>query len=261
MQPAPYTTRLQAGLGLLSETRALLEIWQPGMSAGDLYRAALASGSFPNVSARRLRNIVTEGFAPRYLSGGNIAAGHLKRLLVTLPPDELRQILFLHTCRANPILADCVRELYWPAQAQGDPILERTRVIGFIQRALDDGKTRVRWSDGTVNRVANYLLGCCADFGLLGKGARGGRAILSFAMTHRAAAYLAHELHVRGIGDEALVAHPDWQLFGHDRAGTLDLLKRLALQNWLILQSAGDVTHIGWRNRTMEAFLDALAED
>jgi hypothetical protein len=120
---------------------------------------------------------------------------------------------------------------------------------------------RLRWSDGTIIRVANYLLGCCADFGLLGKGSRGGREILPFAIAPRVAAWLAHELHGSGIGDETLVAHPEWKLFGLGRAGTLELFKRLALHNWLILQSAGDVTHIGWRYRTMEAFLDALAED
>lgn len=260
MQAAPYTTRLQAGLGLVSESRALLALWQPGMTAGDLYRVALASGSFPNVSARRLRNIVAEGFAPRFLAPGAVSAGHLKRICATLPADELAQIMFLYTCRANPILADCVRELYWPARAEGARLLAREHVIGFIQRALDDGKTRVRWADGTVRRVAHYLLGCCADFGLLDKGSRVGREILPFAIAQRVAAYLAHELHVAGSGDEALVAHADWQLFGLDRRGTLEALQRLSLHNWFILQSAGEVTHIGWRCRTMEAFLDVLAE-
>ena len=55
-----YTTQLQAGLGLLEETRQLLQVYQPGMSASQLYEAALASGRFPLVTARRLRNIVAE---------------------------------------------------------------------------------------------------------------------------------------------------------------------------------------------------------
>ena len=36
-----YTTQLQAGLGLLEETRQLLQVYQPGMSASQLYEAAL----------------------------------------------------------------------------------------------------------------------------------------------------------------------------------------------------------------------------
>ena len=63
----PYTTQLQAGLGLVNETKTFLELWSPGMSANQLYQVALESGRFPTVTARRLRNIVVECFAPRYL--------------------------------------------------------------------------------------------------------------------------------------------------------------------------------------------------
>jgi hypothetical protein len=63
-----YTTQLGAGLGLVSETKTLLDLWSPGMSCGsELHQIALESGRFPTVTARRLRNIVVECFAPRYL--------------------------------------------------------------------------------------------------------------------------------------------------------------------------------------------------
>src|SRR5207249_5477322 len=65
-----YTTNLQAGLGLVAETKALLEIWKPGMSVSQLNQHALDSGRFPQMTARRLRNLVVEGFAPRYLVDG-----------------------------------------------------------------------------------------------------------------------------------------------------------------------------------------------
>ena len=63
----PYTTQLQAGLGMIPETRALLDLWSPGMAARDLNDAALESGLFSTVTARRLKNIVLECFKPRYL--------------------------------------------------------------------------------------------------------------------------------------------------------------------------------------------------
>jgi hypothetical protein len=62
-----YTTKLQAGLGLIPETEKLLSLWEPGMDAHALLQRALTSGEFPSVTARRLRNVVLEGFAPRYL--------------------------------------------------------------------------------------------------------------------------------------------------------------------------------------------------
>jgi len=63
----PFTTQLGAGLGLVTETVRLLDLWEPGMSGQRLLRIALESGAFATISARRLRNIVIEAFAPRYL--------------------------------------------------------------------------------------------------------------------------------------------------------------------------------------------------
>lgn len=117
---ALYTAKLQAGLGLMAETKLLLQIWEPGMTVPLLYREALASGQFPNVTARRLRNIVAECFAPRYLSNDAAPVYHLKVLLPTLSSEELQQFLLLFTCRANVILADFIRQVYWPRYAAGD---------------------------------------------------------------------------------------------------------------------------------------------
>lgn len=49
-----YTTQLQAGLGLVDETKTLLDIWSPGMTPPQLQAASLASGRFTTVTARRL---------------------------------------------------------------------------------------------------------------------------------------------------------------------------------------------------------------
>ena len=57
-----------------------------------------------------------------------------------------------------------------------------------------------------------------------------------------------------------MIAHPDWQLFGLDAANVRDELKSLSLKGFLILQAAGDVTHIGWKHSTMKELVNALAE-
>ena len=72
--------RASAGLGLIDETVTLLELWAPGMSASELFQVALDSGQFPNVSARRLRNIVAECFRPRYMAPESDVVAHLKQL-------------------------------------------------------------------------------------------------------------------------------------------------------------------------------------
>jgi hypothetical protein len=160
----PYTTQLQAGLGLIDETRTLLDLWTVGMSANQLHQVALASGRFPTVTPRRLRNIVVECFAPRYLVAGGTPAMHLKRLAPTISTVDLTQFLLVFTSRANPILADFVRQVYWARYAGGHTRITNDDARVFVECGIDDGKTSKRWSETTIRRVAAYLTGCCADY-------------------------------------------------------------------------------------------------
>ena len=165
------------------------------MSANQLHQVALESGRFPTVTARRLRNIVVECFAPRYLVSGGTPAAHLKQLSARLSTADLTQLLFIFTCRANPVLGDFVRHVYWARYAGGYSQVTNDDARAFVERGIDDGKTVKRWSETTVRRVSAYLTGCCADYGMLERGLRSSRRILSFRISPVVAAYLAYELH------------------------------------------------------------------
>jgi hypothetical protein len=256
----PYTTQLQAGLGLVNETKTLLELWSPGMSAGQLQQVALESGRFPTVTARRLRNIIVECFAPRYLVSGGNPAAHLKRLSATLSTSDLTQLMLVFTSRANPILGDFVRHVYWARYVGGYTQIANEDARAFVERAIDDGKTVKRWSETTVRRVSGYLTGCCADYGMLERGLRSSRHIIPFRISPSVSAYLAYELHFAGVGDNALLTHEDWQLFGLAREDVLEEIKRLSLKGLLIVQAAGDVIRISWKQQDMEALCDVLTQ-
>jgi hypothetical protein len=257
---APYTTQLQAGLGLVGETKALLDLWAPGMSVSQLHQVALQSGRFPNVTARRLRNIVAECFAPRYMVSGAAPAAHLKQLSGSPVTGDLTQLMLLFTSRANLILGDFVRQVYWPRYAGGFREVANDDARAFVQRAIDDGKTSKRWSEATVRRVSAYLIGCCADYGLLERGSRWGRRILPFRMSTTAVAYLAYDLHFSGVADNALLTHQDWQLFGLAREDVTEEIKRLSLKGLLIVQAAGDIVRISWKQPDMKALCDVLSQ-
>lgn len=256
----PYTAQLQAGLGLVNETKTLLDLWSPGMSANQLQQVALESGRFPTVTARRLRNIVVECFAPRYLVAGGVPAAHLKRLSATISTADLTQLMLVFTSRANPIFGDFVRHVYWARYAGGYTQITNDDARTFVERGIDDGKTIKRWSETTVRRVSAYLTGCCADYGMLERGLRSSRRILPFRISPSVAAYLAYELHFSGVGDNALLTHEDWQLFGLAREDVLEEIKRLSLKGLLIVQAAGDVIRISWKQQDMEALCDVLTQ-
>jgi hypothetical protein len=111
------------------------------MSANQLHQVALESGRFPTVTARRLRNIVVECFAPRYLVAGGAPAAHLKRLSATISTADLTQLMLVFTSRANPILGDFVRQVYWARYAGGYTQITNDDARMFVERAIDDGKT------------------------------------------------------------------------------------------------------------------------
>lgn len=118
-ETVPYTTQLQAGLGLINETKALLGLWLPGMSASELHQVALESDDSQRSPLVCLRNIVIECFAPRYLVDGGTPAIHLKQLAASLSTIDFTQLLLIFTSRANSILGDFVRHVYWVRYAGG----------------------------------------------------------------------------------------------------------------------------------------------
>lgn len=256
-----YTTQLQAGLGMISETMDLLHLWEPGMIPAHLAERAVETGLFSRATARRARNLAAEMFAPRYLADDGMVASRLKYLVEhRFPHDSLVQLFFLQTARAQRVLADFVIEVYWPKYMAGASNLLREDAEGFIHRALDAGRMQKRWSETTIKRISGYLLGCCVDFGLLVNERGNNRTIKRFSIRPEVALYLTHDLHFRGLSDMAVVNHPDWRLFGLELAEVIRLVKNLSHDGHLLVQSSADLVQISWKYRSMEECLNALTQ-
>ena len=255
-----YTTQLQAGLGLIEETQALLNQWQPTMGAQELFNAALESGEFPNVTARRLRNIVAECFAPRYIHPQHQPAKWLQMLSHRVSPRALNQLFFIYTARANLILRDFVTQVYWERYASGYEEISNEDSKEFVHRATFDGRTAKLWSETTIKRLSSYLLGACVDYQLLHPLTRSARQITPIRIDSCAIVVLAYDLHLQGIADNNLFAHPDWQLFGLQPEDVRDELKRLSVHKFWIIQTAADAVAISWTHKTMEEVVDVVIE-
>jgi hypothetical protein len=255
-----YTTQLQAGLGLTEETQGLLGLWQQGMGTQDLFNTALDSGEFPNVTARRLRNIVAECFAPRYLNPAPQPAKWLKVLNHRVSSRALNQLFFIYTARANLILRDFVTNLYWERYASGYTEVSSEDSTEFVQRATYDGKTKKLWSETTIKRLSSYLLSACVDYQLLQPLTRVARQITPIRIDPCAIVILAYDLHLQGIADNNIINHPDWLLFGLQPEDIRDELKRLGVNKFWIIQTAADVVSISWTYKTMEEVGDVIVE-
>jgi hypothetical protein len=166
----------------------------------------------------------------------------------------------LFTARANPILGDFVRDIYWERYVGGYTEISNDDARAFVERAIDRGMTMKRWSEAMARRVSAYLTGCCADYGLLEGGSKMGRRIRPLRLSYKVAGYLAYNLHAMGFGDNTLLSHEDWGLFGMDRNDVFEEMKRLSLKGLFIFQAAGDLVNISWKYPDMEALCDVLAQ-
>lgn len=252
-----YTTQLGAGLGLVEETKILLDMYQPGMTVTELYDIALDSGCFPSVTARRLRNIIAECFSPRYLKTG--CATHLKPLINIMSSQSISQVFLIHTALANQVLEDFIIEVYWERYIGGYDEISVSEAREFVTNAVNEGKTQKPWAESVIKRVSSYVVGCCADYGLLSSGRASKRQILPVRIQSDVALYLAYWLHLSGLGDNAVVNHTAWKLFGLEPIDVREELKKMAKNNWLIVQSAGEVTRISWQFNTMEEVINVIS--
>jgi hypothetical protein len=253
-----YTTELSKGQGAISETLAVLEIWEPGMKVSDLKQVVLNSGTIARATALRVKDIVGRVFASRYLVDEGRPAAYLKRLLQGgLRPTQLTQIFLIYTCRAHDILHDFICEVYWQKYAAGAKYIQRQDALDFIEAATTMGVISPRWSDTMMLRVARYLTGCLSDFGLAGEDKSGKRELIPFAITPLALLYLVHEMHFRGAHDDAIINHPDWKIFGLEPRDVVNELQRVANPHF-ILQYSGELLRVSWSNKTMDEALDAI---
>ena len=255
-----YNTNLSKAQGIVPETVELLEIWEPGMESLDLKKKVHSSGALAKETATRISDIVTRGFAQRYLIKGDSPAAWLKELLrLGINSSAFRQILLIHTARHNPIFHDFVSSTYWrlATGVSGEIDMKDTRA--FLEEAASDGRIQPRWADSMMVRVGRYLMGTLEDFQLIEKNRGAHRKIRPPVIFPETVRYLAADLHFSNTNDSSIPAHPDWQLFGLSPQDVLRELEKAATPNLMIVQNGGQFVRIEWLTESMEKALHAIA--
>lgn len=253
-----YTTQLSTGLALNEEMRLILNVWQPGMSNQNLITECLQSGVFSTITATRLRNMISGCFTPRFLHGERNAE-NAKYAMNKLSTPELCSIFFIYTVRANYILRQFLVQVYWQRYSSGQSFISTEEAKSFVTQGLQDGMMKKPWSETTIKRNSSYLIGCLVDYGFLEVENRVERKITPPRLSDSIVVYLAYELHLLGLGDNAIINHPDWQLFGLEPSDVREELKALAVNRHWIFQAAGSVVQISWAYNSMEEVIDVIS--
>lgn len=255
-----YTSALAKGQGMIQETITLLQIWEPGMDSSQLVNQVLASSALQRATAKRVKDIIKEVFVGRYLIDNARPANQLKLILENGKSlSWIHQLFLLYTARANAIVHDFICQIYWGKYSAGTTSISKQDALTFLDDAVVSGFIPKRWSESMMSRVSSYLLGCLADFDLIGRAHNGKREIKHFSIPKPTLLYLIHDIHFSGYSDNSILEHADWCLFGLDRRTILQEIQRLSFDGHFIMQYAGDLLRISWKYKSMEDCISALA--
>jgi hypothetical protein len=251
-----YDTNLSKGAGLIDETLMLLSVYEPGIEKEDFYQKVVQYDLLSKSTENRVHDIVKRVFFKRYWRDDDLDVPYfLKKLReehVSL--NVLKQILLVYTCRINPILKDFIEQKYFALKAKGYDRIKSEDYQEFIKTAIKDGHIDPPWSDNMVVKVGRYINAALADFGLVDKQ----KNFLPFQIYEETAFFLAHELHFRGLTDNQMLHHPDWQIFGLKPDDIVNVLNRISWQGHFIVQYSGELLKISWKYDSMENSIDGL---
>lgn len=257
---AHYSTALAQAQGIFNETITLFDLWEEGMGANDLFEKARAQNVLGSASERRLRNIVLEGFASRYLREPmQEATPTLKALFCSSANTQfLQQLNLLYAARQHGILFDFITDEYWSKVAVSSPSVSTKDIGVLIDKGLLTGKLKKNWSPSVRKRVSSYVLGAAADLGLLGSPSAGRRPIEYWRPLEELQIYLAYDLHFYGFSDDEIVASEEWQLLGLSRNDVSESISRLQQGGHWIAQDTGHLIRIEWNYKNRKELIDAL---
>jgi len=254
-----YSTALTQAQGIVADCIDLFEIWTEGMTASALFEATRSLGILGSDSERRARNIVVEGFGSRFLRPPHdTVAPSLKPLVARVDPRLRLEILLLYALRQHGIFFDFMVEIYWPAIRAGRVTLDRSEILGLIDRGRIDRKLATDWSESVRKRVSSYVMGIARDFELLGDAKRGTRPIRQWVPSDGLILYLAYDLHFLGLADDEVIAADEWLALGLERSDVIAYLHRLDQRGHLTLQDSGVICRIEWHYRDRSQLNDAL---
>lgn len=243
-----YNSDLLKSTGLVQETLVLLNAYVPGQTKEAFSQEVLSADLLGKATQRRVDDIIRSVFFKRYIAPGEEVAGALNVLSANqVGMDVLTQLFFVYTSRANLILQDFVRSVYWLQVRNGQTKIRTSDPVDFIREAIREGRIAKVWAESTIRKVSEHIIACLIDFKLIEKN----KAIRAFLPLDASVNYLLHEMHFRGLADNQILRQPDWEALGLSVEEVVRRIERLSIQGHFIAQYSGELLKISWMYSTL----------
>lgn len=252
-----YTSRLQKGGALLSEMRQLTKLWS---DAPNVAERLVEQNPLALPSRARAKDVIFRTFVPRFVKG---EPPQLWKPLAVLEAyntnvEIIRPLHYFAAARAEPLIADFVREFLIPRQQTGKLEITINDAVRFIQESPIAKFGNQRWSESVRMKVAQGLLAALRDFGIL-EGAVNKRIVPLYLPT-MAFAFIAFLLHLKQPSGDQLLADPEWQLFFLSPSLVERMFLEAHQERLLEYYAAGRVIRIEFPAQTTEEYAHALAQ-
>ncbi len=168
------------------------------------------------------------------------------------------RVLYFLSARSDRLLHDVVIDLLAPKLYGYHPDITVDEVIIWLNRQIAAGKTESAWSETTTRRVARSLLAALRDFGLLE--GRVKKRIASLYLPTPAFAFIAFLIYMQNPAGNALLHHPDWQLFFLSHEGVERFFFEAHQDRLLNFHAAGPIVRIDFPSQTAQEYARVIAE-
>lgn len=248
-----YNSNLLKGTGLIQEMLVLIEAYNPGESAQEFQKRVLEEGILSKSTDTRTMDVVRGVFKPRFLDQKLKVTSYIQLMRDNyVSMDVITQLFLLYTCRANPILADFISDVYYPLIKTEKAIITTEDPRSFVQSALSDGRIQRSWSKSTIDRVGSHIIASLIDFELIDRS----KQILPYRAHELTVNYLLHELHFQGYSNMSILHHEDWKIFNLDPSSLAVIAEKLSFSGTFIFQYSGEILNINWKYKNMEEFIE-----
>lgn len=261
MSAQQYTAELQKTTGALDELREVFYLWEPGMERNTLTQRVIESGALGRSSTTRAKDIVSRTFPRRFLLPDDRPARRIKAALEAGVDHTLfRDLVFLYTLRAHPLIRDFLVERYWPATSSGHTEILGSEIVAFLEDVAGTERMPEPWSTSVMQRVSRNLGKTLTDFGFFEDRRSPIRRIRYWSASTFLFGYILVEGHEDGVSDTSLLELPAWAAMGMERHDVVDRCSRLSGSTGPFqFQYAGDIARFSWRYRTTEEYLNGSA--
>jgi hypothetical protein len=254
---AIYSSKIIKAGALLADTKTLLARLDTAVSEQVNLDRLQRENVLGKASRSRVEDVLTM-FRQRFLGEECVTKALVVLAQKHVPAATLDRILYFHAAQADRLLHDTVIEILLPLRLRGITQIDVLEIQRPLKKWVEAGKTRGKWSEPTIIRIAQGLLSALRDFGVL-QGAvkkRISPAYLPVAVF----AYLAFYFKQHQPSGAKLVELPDWKLFFLPPEGVERFLFEAHQHNLLEYYAAGSVTRLTFPAKTLEEYAHVIAQ-